>query len=111
MSANAGLGQKAANPKTAKVMVRSFDIKRASYPAYRPCPQLIFFSEHKIYNLTSAECAKGSQSRCSHGPVGRLTDMKSGADVDRPQAGGYSDETNSTIRRRMFSSGKRPIPP
>src|SRR5438477_591304 len=51
------------------------------------------------------------QSRCSHGPVGRLTGMKSGAEVDRPQAGGYSVETNSSIRWRIFASGSRPTPP
>src|SRR5438874_11555227 len=37
--------------------------------------------------------------------------MKSGAEVDRPQAGGYNVETNSSIRRRIFASGSRPSPP
>jgi hypothetical protein len=36
------------------------------------------------------ERVKLSLSRCSHGPVGRFTYVKSSAEMDRPQAGGYN---------------------
>src|SRR6266513_1678771 len=85
MSANAGRGQNVAKPKIVRVMVRSFRIKSATYPVYRPCSQTIFFRKRKIFNLTSAECAKGV----------RL----------------YIEDANSTIRRRICASGSRPTPP
>src|SRR2546430_17657728 len=68
----------------ARVMVRSFGIKRAFYPAYRASVQTIFLRKNRRFYLTSDGCAKSARR--------------------------YREETNSAIRRRMFASGNRPVP-
>src|SRR5437867_292020 len=68
----------------ARVMVRSFGIKRGFYPAYRASVQTIFLRKNRRFYLTSDGCAKSARR--------------------------YREETNSAIRRRMFASGNRPVP-
>jgi hypothetical protein len=40
------------------------------------------------------------EKRCCHGPAGRLSGLKSTAELNRPQTGGYNDSENARARVR-----------
>ena len=74
----------------------------------------ILHPPNRLGNELNHELAVVRGGRCSHGPVGRLPGVKSSAELDRPQAGGYNfgeivpvgsrNSTSATaleIRRRL----------